>query len=228
MKKIFPLLVFVMLLCSCEQNIQTNTPAFQAKLNNQPWRANQVSITSDINGGMTITAFTSQETVVLKTDSRNIGTYLLGTLNINNFASYTSTFNNQIDEYETSVVEGPVYKLSSLINNGTGYINSSAAQTTGGSGSGLRVAITTTAGNITNVSIVSRGLGYVAGDLITVVGGNNNATIRVENVQQSNGEITITDVTNGLYSGTFKLNAVNSEGEIVNFTEGYFYKVPLQ
>ena len=67
----------------------------------------------------------------------------------------------------------------------------------------------------------------MAGDLITIVGGGNNATFRVVNVQSSNGEITIEEVDNGLYTGKFKFNVVNASGDVVTFSEGVFYKVPL-
>jgi hypothetical protein len=89
------------------------------------------------------------------------------------------------------------------------------------------VATQTTNGTVTSITVVARGLGYAPGDVITIVGGNNNATFRVVNIQQSNGEIEIEEVSNGLFTGTFKLNAVNSEGEVITFSEGHFYKVPL-
>ena len=46
-------------------------------------------------------------------------------------------------------------------------------------------------------------------------------------MQQSNGEIKIEKIEDGLYSGKFKFNAINDEGEIVTFSEGEFYKIPL-
>ena len=140
MKKILSFFAIVALFSACEQDIQTNTPGFQAKLNDVQWRANNASVAVDATGGMTITAYSSYETVVLKTNATNVGTYLLGTQNANNFASYTSNAAGLPDFYDTSVVEGPAYKLSNLLTPGTGYTTSAAAQTTGGSGSGLRLA----------------------------------------------------------------------------------------
>lgn len=227
MKKILSFFAIVALFSACEQDIQTNTPGFQAKLNDVQWRANNASVAVDATGGMTITAYSSYETVVLKTNATNVGTYLLGTQNANNFASYTSNAAGLPDFYDTGVVEGPAYKLSNLLTPGTGYTTSAAAQTTGGSGSGLRLALTTLSGAVTKVTVVSRGLGYVAGDIVTIRGGNNNATVRIENVQQSNGEITIEDISGGLFTGTFKLNATNEDGEVITFSEGHFYKIPL-
>lgn len=227
MKKILSFFAIVALFSACEQDIQTNTPGFQAKLNDVQWRANNASVAVNATGGITIRAYSSYETVVLKTNSINVGTYLLGTQSANNFASYTSNATGFPNFYDTSVVEGPAYKLSNLLTPGTGYTTSAAAHTSGGSGSGLRLALTTLSGVVTKVTVVSRGLGYVAGDIVTIQGGNNNATVRIENVQQSNGEITIKDISGGLFTGTFKLNATNEDGEVITFSEGHFYKIPL-
>lgn len=228
MKKLLSLIAITVLFTSCQEDIQTNTPAFQANFNNVTWRANDARISLDETGAMTITAYTAYETVVLKTSSSNLGTYILGTDNAANFASYDFDSPDFSKYYDTRVYSGPAYKLSTIQNAGTGYTpNATGAQTTGGSGSGLRVATTTTNGAVTSITLVSRGNGYRAGDLITIVGGNNNARFRVINVQQSNGEITITEVLDGKYTGRYKFNAVDEEGEVVTFSEGVFYKVPL-
>ena len=228
MKKFLSLIAIAVLFNSCQQDIQTNTPAFQAKLNNVQWRANDARISIDGDGGMTITAYTPYETVVLKSNASNIGTYTLGTQDyFGNHASYANDIDGFEDYYNTAVVEGPAFKLSGMITGGTGYTNVAGAQTTGGSGVGLRVATQTASGVVTGVTVVARGNGYMAGDLITIVGGGNNATFRVVNVQSSNGEITIEEVDNGLYTGKFKFNVVNASGDVVTFSEGVFYKVPL-
>jgi hypothetical protein len=230
MRKILSMLAIAAFFSSCEQDIQTNTPGFQAKLNDVQWRGINSRVAVDANGGMTITSYTPYETVELKTSATSVGTYLLGTQNTANFATYTSVANSLSSfagTFDTRVVEGPAYKLSDVLTAGTGYTSAAAAHTSGGSGSGLRLALTTLSGAVTKATVVSRGLGYVAGDVITILGGNNNATLRIENVQQSNGEITIEDISGGLFTGTFKLNATNTNGEVVTFSEGHFYKVPL-
>lgn len=229
MKKLLSLIAATVLFTSCQEDIQTNTPAFQAKQNDVQWRASEARVSIDGDGGMTITAYSRYETVVLKTNSSQIGKYILGTVDYDgNHASYTYTDTDLSDFYDTRVVEGPAYKLSGLMSGGTGYTdNASGAQTSGGTGSGLRVATETTNGIVTKITLVSRGIGYKSGDIITIIGGNNNARFKVINVQQSNGEIEITEVLNGQYSGKYKFNVVNEAGDVITFSEGYFYKVPL-
>ena len=228
MKKLLSLIAATVLFTSCQEDIQTNTPAFQANFNNNAWRANYSAASIDAGGALTITAFTEYETVMLKTSTATVGTYILGTANTNDFASYDLDSPELSKSYDSRVYSGPAYKLSAIQNAGSGYTNNATgAQTTGGSGSGIRVATTTTNGAVTSITLVSRGNGYRAGDLITIVGGNNNAKFKVVNVQQSNGEITITEVLDGKYTGKFKFNVVDELGDVVTFSEGWFYKVPL-
>ncbi|MCL9768829.1 DUF6252 family protein [Flavobacterium sp. HXWNR69] len=226
MRKIISLLALLVIFSSCEEDIKTNTPAFQANLDNVFWRANDARVTVNPAGGLIITAYTPYETVTLETNSASVGTYILGTSDDSNFVTYDIDSPVLTNTYDSRVVAGPAYKISNLVNQGTLYTNNSAAQTTGGSGSGLRVATQTLNGRVTSATIVSRGLGYVAGDLITVVGGNNNATFRVVNVQQSNGQITITEASDGKFSGTFNFSVVDQDGEVATFSDGFFYKVP--
>lgn len=230
MKKIFSLIAVAFLFIACEQNIQTNTPAFQAKLNDTQWKAKDAKVTIDANGGMSITAFGFYETLILKTSSSDVGTYILGTENfLENNASYAFTKVGSESFYSTDVVAGPAFQLSALVSGGTSYeANPSGAQTTGGSGTGLRVVTEVVSGVVTKVKVVSRGEGYRAGDLVTIVGGNQNAKFKVLNVQQSNGEIIIEEVQNGVFTGKFKLNVVNDEGDVVTFSEGVFYKIGVQ
>ena len=228
MKKLISLLAVAILLTSCEQDIQTNTPAFQAKKNDVFWRSNNAKVSIDVDGRMIITAYNQNETVTLKTASTVPGVYVLGTNNQDNFATYSNNINGFSDFYDTGLYSGPAFKVSSIISNGTAYLtNATGAQTTGGSGSGLRVATQATNGIVTSITVVSRGIGYRPGDLVTIVGGNNNATFRVLNTQQSNGEIEIEEVENGLFTGKYKFNAVNAAGDVINYSEWVFYKIPI-
>lgn len=229
MKKFIYLFIATITFSACTNDVQTNNPAFQAKFNDATWRAIDARVSLDTEGRFVITALTQYETIVLRTSSADLGTYVLGTTNDDNYASYD--FDGQdivISNSTNSSNLGPAYKISNIVNSGTGYTNSNNSQTTPvtGSGSGLKLAIETNVnGNITKVSIVSRGDGYKAGDLVSVVGGNNNARVRILNTQQSNGEIVIEKVDNGKYTGTFKFNAVSSTGEVITFSNGVFYNV---
>ena len=228
MKNILYLFLTTLILSSCTNDIETNTPAFQAKFNDATWRAKDARVSLDTDGSFVITAYTQYETVVLRASASEIGTYVLGTTNQDNYVSYDFDGEGIVSSYDTSLNAGPAYKISNIVNSGTGYTNSNNSQTVPvtGSGSGLKLAIVTNPnGNITEVSIVSRGNGYVAGDVVSVIGGDNNATVRILNVQQSNGEIVIEKIENGTFTGTFKFNAVNSDGEVVTFSDGVFYKV---
>ena len=67
-----------------------------------------------------------------------------------------------------------------IVNNGTGYDNSSNnVTTTGGTGTGLTVDITAIDGVIATVKFNFASTGYQVGDVITITGGNGNATFRI-------------------------------------------------
>ena len=218
-------LLFTML--SCSDDTKTNTPAFQGKLNDVPWRANDARASINEDGGMTITAYTENEIFIINTNSTDPGTYVLGTTNLNNFASYKITVDGFDSYYDTYVMPGPAYKVA-VNQAGTGYSDATILQTSGGSGSGLRVAINTnTAGAITKASVTARGINYRAGDIVNVLGGDGNATFRVLNVQQSNGEVVIDKFENGTFTGSFKVNASDGLEGNVTLSEGVFYKVPI-
>ena len=77
---------------------------------------------------------------------------------------------------------GPI----TLTTPGTGYTDPVAGTTTtAGSGTGLKVSCTVSAGAITFVSIVAFGGGYSVGDVITIDGGNNDATFTIQNLMNS-------------------------------------------
>ena len=89
-----------------------------------------------------------------------------------------SNKNNYIGLYNDG--DGSVDYIT-LQNGGTGYSTTQKGvyDTTGGSGSGLRVSATGSGGILDSVSIYQNGTGYNDGDILTIVGGNNDATIRV-------------------------------------------------
>ncbi|WP_130735791.1 DUF6252 family protein [Flavobacterium sp. J27] len=227
MKKIIALFGCVLLVTSCVNETQVNNPAFQAKLNDANWKSQETHLSIGVNGGLIITALRGNEKLVLTTSSANLGTYLLGTTNQANFGTYTLKTGNSTDVFDTDIFPGPAF-LTRKLTSGNAYSASTSALTTGGSGAGLVFKVTVNSlGAIVTDTIKARGANYVAGDIVTLDGGNNNATFRVVNTQQSNGEIVIQKVENGTYTGTFKLNAVDDNGEVITFSQGVFYRIPV-
>jgi hypothetical protein len=234
MKRFLPYILLLLVMVSCQEDIRFNTPGFQGRKDDVFWRANDTRAYISSSGQLKIEALNQFEQVTLNTSSTNLGTYILGTTNVNNSATYSSNFNDVILEYATLAVPGPVSGLN-LNNSGTGYSSGTAVVTTGGSGSGLTVNVVANAsGVVTSVSISSRGNAYLAGDIVTVAGGNLNCRVRILNVLNSNGEIQITeyDNVNMTVTGKFKFNAANANnspfgGTTVNFQYGEFYKIPI-
>jgi len=234
MKNFLFLFIIAVAFSSCQEDVKFNNPGFQGLKDDVFWRANDARAYIDVTGKLRIEALTAYETINLNTSSANVGTYVLGTNNINNSATYSSNFQDILLEYATIAVPGPTASVT-LEDGGTGYSSGTSIATTGGTGSGLTVNIVVNAsGVVTSVTVSSRGSGYLAGDLITVSGGDVNCKIRISNVQNSNGEIKITeyDNVNFTISGKFKFNAANSNGSpfggpILNFQYGEFYKIPI-
>jgi hypothetical protein len=228
MKKIFSILALTLLLVSCENDVKTNSPAFQGEKDNVFWRAEDTRVTINAGGTVSINAYTDRELVTLEVPNA-LGTYNLGTSNEDISASYSYNYAGTFLFYETAIVEGPVFKLAGIVSSGSGYatLNGNNVNTTGGSGNGLTLRIVTNpAGAVTSATIASRGIGYEAGDIVTINGGNGNASVRVLNVLQSNGVVQIEKIEGNAYTGTFSFNAVDENGNVVNFNKGTFYKVP--
>ena len=229
MKKVFSILAATLLIASCENDVKTNSPAIQGEKDNLFWKADDSQAVINPDNTVTLNGYTDFEHVTV-TVPNAVGTYELGTSNVSTNATYTYNNEGTFLYNETSVVPGPVYKLGGVVLSGTGYalLNGNNVNTTGGSGNGLTLRITTnTAGAVTGATIASRGTGYKAGDIVTIAGGNNNAAVRVLNVVQSNGTVKLEKIENGTYSGTFSFNAVDEFGNVVNFNHCNFYKVPV-
>lgn len=234
MKRFLPLFIIAIAFSSCQEDVKFNNPGFQGLKDDVFWRANDARAYVSESGHLSIEALTEYEVITLNTASANVGTYILGTTNANNSASYSSSFNDIELEYATIAVPGPVSSLA-LTNSGSAYASGTSVATTGGSGSGLTVNIVVNgSGAVTSVTPSSRGNAYMAGDIITVAGGNVDCKFKVTNVQNSNGEIKITeyDNVNFTVSGKFKFNAANANdnpfgGPILNFQYGEFYKIPI-
>lgn len=228
MKKILSILALTYFFVACENDVKSNSPAFQGEKDNVFWRAKDSKVTLNPNNSITLNAYTNNELVTI-TVPNTVGVYDLGTINQNIGASYSYNNELSVKYFDTSLTEGAVYKLTPIVNAGSGYAaqNNTTVATSGGSGNGLTLNIKTNAsGSITEVVIASRGTGYKPGDVVTLTGGSNNARIGVLNLIQSNGVIEIEKIEGKEYTGTFMFNAVDDNGNVVNFNKGNFYKIP--
>jgi hypothetical protein len=154
MKKIFSLIVLLVALSSCEEDVKFNNPTVQGLKDDALWRAVQFSATqASSNGALTVTASNGFETLTLKAQSATPGTYDLG-VNETNKASFVFSS----PEFDTA------YQTGAGI--GDGELTISALPTE-------------------------------------------------------------TNVAGGFITGNFKFNAVDDEGNTVNFRDGVFYKVPI-
>ena len=114
---------------------------------------------------------------------------------------------------------GPI----SLTTPGTGYATAPAdGTTTGGTGTGLTVSVTLTGEALASVDIQSFGSGYSVGDVITIDGGNNDATITVGSLLPSYSAIVSFNVVT---NSNFKIIV---EGSWLNFsTQAPVYAINL-
>ena len=114
---------------------------------------------------------------------------------------------------------GPI----SLTTPGTGYATTPAdGTTTGGTGIGLTVSVNLTGEFLLSVEIMSFGSGYSVGDVITINGGNNDATITVVSLLPSYSAIVSFNVVT---NSSFKIIV---EGSWLNFsTQAPVYAINL-
>ena len=86
-------------------------------------------------------------------------------------------------------VQGTVAVLGSILTGGTGYTTANGLTTTvtsivpSSAGTGCTVDITAVAGAVTVIAINAIGQQYSVGDILTVVQGGNNCTVRINSVQ---------------------------------------------
>lgn len=226
MRNVF-LFLFTLFLVSCVNDTKDNTPAFQAKLNDTFWKAISAKTEYDVNGDLIFVAARDNQFLRIKIANVAVGTYVFGTNNLDNYATFKIDDSSNL--LTTAVIPGPVYTLK-LVSAGSGYSDSNTAliaSTTGtGAGLVLETVVNTTNGAILEYIIKARGTNYKSGDIVTVAGGNGNAKFRVENVQQSNGVVTIKSVANGEITGEFYLNlADETTGQTATFSNGVIYKM---
>ena len=81
---------------------------------------------------------------------------------------------------------GGVLTVDTLVG-GTGYTNGTyTVEVTGGTGTGAVLQITVALGVVTAVTVVNPGKGYTVNDTLTLVGGNDDATVDVATVTTAN------------------------------------------
>ena len=228
MKKIVAAFFCFVSFLSCQDEVTFSNPGFQAMMNSKPWKGTYFKAQVNKNGALTLESGGSNQVVVLKTLSSKPGNYELGTVNQSNFIQLNSLQSNGFN-YSTGITAGAVSALQ-LVESGTGYVDAQLVETLEGSGTGLKVNVTTTlGGEINEVKLNLPGNGYKPGDLVKIKGGDNNAFLEVLTVSKSGGVITVTENTGNTISGTFHFNAFNSStGEVLSCKEGIFYKIPIQ
>ena len=228
MKKFLFLFLSAIVLTSCEKSVEFNNPAFQGLIDNSLWKATNFSATKSALGTIVINGNAATGSVELKLNSTALGIRILGTTSSLNFATYTLTNGSSNFNCTTGITSSAANKIA-LSAGGTGYVTSALVLTSGGSGSGLKVDIVANAnGVVTSVLVNAPGDNYRAGDLVTIASGNANAKFIVQNVANSNGEITITEYDGVTISGNFKFTAYDAVTEkTVGCQNGIFYKIPV-
>lgn len=105
MKKILSLLVLLVALVSCEEDVKFNTPAVQGLRDNDLWKATEYSATRGLDNSLTIRATNGFENITLITGSVNPGSYELGINEINR-ASYIVSVEGTETVYTTGTFRG--------------------------------------------------------------------------------------------------------------------------
>ncbi len=72
---------------------------------------------------------------------------------------------------------------------GTGYANGTyTVEVTGGSGTGAILEIVVTGGTVDSATVINPGKGYAVNDTLTLVGGNNDATVDVATITSAHAQ----------------------------------------
>jgi hypothetical protein len=76
------------------------------------------------------------------------------------------------------MIGGRVFSTGTIVG-GSGYTAATDVKVTGGSGDGLIISTTVTAGAVTGVTVTSPDGGYLVGDVVDIPGGDGNATVEI-------------------------------------------------
>lgn len=96
----------------------------------------------------------------------------------------TDLFNKLKADILNTVSGTGVPTTLTLTAGGTTYTTATGVATTGGTGSGLTVDITATAGIVTAFVVDTAGTGYTAGDVVTVSGGAGDCDITIDAIDE--------------------------------------------
>lgn len=129
-----------------------------------------------------------------------------------------------------------VLTTSQLFGGSTGYTNTTANATTGGSGSGCTVNTTCVNGVITSIVVNAAGTGYQIGDTLKISGGDGTATFYVANTTVSTGitgsstawSATLLNGNTGSvlnYNLWIRLTAPSNIGVSTNVGDGNWYQI---
>jgi hypothetical protein len=113
---------------------------------------------------------------------------------------------------------------------GSGYVANTAAipTTYNGNGSGLQVYIEVVNEQVDAVSLAAQGSGYSDGDVLTIVGGDNNATITVVNARAGADEKQMYDIKLPKYApGDDKIWFGKGTGKNTELTTDDYFKIKL-
>jgi len=91
-------------LSSCSDNVTRNNPSFQGLKDNVMWRAADSEATVE-NGALTISGIDAYETLTLRLNSKNEGTYILG-VNNGRKATFVDDVNDVPLTFATGINEG--------------------------------------------------------------------------------------------------------------------------
>ena len=83
MKKLVPYFILLFAFISCQDDVKFNNPAFEGQKDNVFWRAIDSKAILAANGSLSIEGYTRNEKLILKTTSKNPGSYILGINNLN-------------------------------------------------------------------------------------------------------------------------------------------------
>ena len=117
----------------------------------------------------------------------------------------------------------------SLTDGGSGYTATvNPVETSGGTGSGLLVFITVDQGAVTNVSLAAQGSGYANNQVLTILEGDENATITITNARVGADEKQMYDIKLPKYApGDDKIWFGKGTGKNTELTTNDYFKIKL-